>query len=116
MRLPRTHTFCNMMLIGELFLVFGVRWREDRYSCHLCRSLIEHQTTTVMSWPLSVRQSLTRSRSTDLSHRHDWWRYSYAYADGLGGCLGSGVACHTDGRFKDEQRGIAVADDSPRRK
>ena len=66
--------------------------------------------------PLSLRESLTRSRVMNISHRHDWWRYSYAYRNGLGGCLGSGVACHTDGRFKDEQPRVAVADDSPRGK
>src|SRR4051812_48159236 len=98
LQLPRTRIICGMPFIGALLLVVGSRWREDRYSCHLCRSLMERQTTTLLIWPVSVRESLTPSRSMGISHRHDWWRYSYAYRDGLGGCLGSGVACHTDGR------------------
>ncbi len=103
-----------MLFLGALILVVGSGRRENRYSCHLCRSLMERETTTLLSWPVSERESLTPSRSTGVAHRHDWWRYSYAYREGLGGCLGTGVACRTDGRFKDEPRGGAVADDSPR--
>jgi hypothetical protein len=108
MRLPRTRIIGRVSLIGVVSLALGVRWREDRYSCHLCRALKEEQSTSWVGWPVRWRESVAESGDAVVHHRHDWWRYSYAYRNGLGGCLGAGVACHTDGRYKDQRREAGI--------
>jgi hypothetical protein len=115
MRLPRSRALNWGVVVIALF-VCGIGKREDRYSCHLCRGLKERRITTLVSMPVWQGETPVRFRTIETPHRHDWWRYSYSYSNGLGGCLGSGVACHTDGRYKDEQTGVAVARGSPRTK
>src|SRR6476646_6320600 len=113
MRLPRTRIIGRVSLIGVVLLTLGVRWRGDRYSCPLCRSLKEEKTTSWLGWPFRWRQTTTQPGGAAIAHRHDWWRYSYAYRNGLCGCLGGGVACRTDGRYRDEQRGNTLTADLP---
>jgi len=86
-----------------IFIASGFQWREDRYSCHVCRALSEAQTISFFSLPVWQYQESSRQGEVVPSHRHAWWRYSYAYSDGPMGCLGKGTVCHTDGRFRDEQ-------------
>ncbi len=101
MRLPRTRLIVRASLAAVVLLALGINWREDRYSCHLCRALKEKQTTSLLAWPLWWRENPAQSGDSHLPHRHDWLRYSYSYRNGLGGCLRSGVACRTDGRYRD---------------
>src|SRR4051794_31423050 len=113
MRLPRTRIIGRMSLIVVVLLALGVRWREDRYSCHLCRALKEEQTTSWLRWPVLWRQITAESAAGVLAHRHGWWRYSYAYRNGLCGCLGAGVACRPGGRYQDEEREATLTADMP---
>ncbi len=103
MRPPRMWIIGRVSLIGVVLLALGFSWREDRYSCHLCRALKEEQTTSLLAYPIRSREKPAESVGSVTPHQHVWWRYSYEYSNGLGGCLGAGVACHTDGLYKDEQ-------------
>ncbi len=103
MRLSRTRLIGQATLVGVVFIVLGTGWREDRYSCHLCRGLKERQTTTWLNWCLGSQETISQFGAASVPHAHDWWRYSYFVSSGPGGCLGKSVTCHTDGRYKDEQ-------------
>ena len=82
--------------------ILGPGSREDRYSCNACRALKEVRSTKIFNWVVQ-RQEL-KSGTTGADHVHEWLLYSYSYSNGVLGCLGGGVACKTDGRFKNEQR------------
>lgn len=85
-------------------VVLGVHWREDRYSCHLCRARMEVQTRSFFFWPAMRRSTFSDPGQAGVGHGHDWWRYSYQYSNGCGGCLGSGVGCKPS-QYRDESTG-----------
>jgi len=101
-RNPRTH-WCIAATV--MFLALGVQWREDRYACHLCRGLKEVQKCSFLSAALWRHEGVERSGELQSSHKHDWRRYSYAYSNGLMGCLGKGVGCSSNGLYWDERLG-----------
>jgi hypothetical protein len=100
MRRPQMPSIGLAIVICIALLVVGIHWREERYSCHVCRATKEVRTSSLLLWPIRRGQVLSFPRELGPAHQHDWWRYSYAYSNGLAGCLGRGVACHTDGRYK----------------
>src|SRR5690348_8179291 len=103
MSVPRRRRWLGRVALAVgATLVLGTYWREDRYSCHLCRALKDVRISSFLAWPVRSRERLSKPGPDGPGHGHDWWRYSYAYSNGLGGCLGSGVVCHTDGRYKDQ--------------
>jgi hypothetical protein len=81
-------------------LVLGARSREDRFSCRLCRARKEVRTAWLVLLPVSRREAVSYPGRVVFGHEHDWWRYSYHYRSGFGGCLGSGVGCKP-GRYRD---------------
>jgi hypothetical protein len=86
-----------IILAGLALVALGAGAREDRYSCHLCMALKEVRTRSLFSLPMIRREGLSSRGNAEFRHEHDWYRYSYHYSNGIGGCLGSGVVCHTDG-------------------
>ena len=81
-------------------IALSARSREDRLSCHLCRARKEVRVTSLFGRPLSHRETVSYPGRSEIGHVHDWWPYSDEYRNGLGGCLGSGVACKAD-RYRD---------------
>jgi hypothetical protein len=87
-------------LLSGAILVVGTRWREDYYSCHLCRARKETQTTSLLSWTTWRKEGISYPGFASPGHRHEWYRYARSYSDGLGGCLGVGVGGRAN-RYKD---------------
>ncbi len=102
MSLPRM-TRVDALVVVLAVSILGPQWRLDCYSCHLCRARKELTYSSFVGVRVRWRETVSDHGDTRVLHRHDWWRYSYSYSNGLGGCLGGGVACHTDGRYRDEQ-------------
>ena len=101
MALPRRWRWVGRVALSAgAVLVLGTRWREDRYSCHLCRARKEIQTASLVLWPVSRHEAVSYPGPASAGHEHDWWRYSYHYSNGLGGCLGGGAGSKPY-RYKD---------------
>lgn len=79
------------MVIG--ISIAGWRDRRDSYSCEECGAREDVQTSSFASWTYGGRHEVTFIGDENLVHKHVWFRYSFYYSNGLGGCLGRGVAC-----------------------
>lgn len=95
-------SFRFLSLLTLTAVVFGIGFREDRFSCHRCRSLKELKTDSFLSVPIRQREVLSFRGNIGLNHAHDWWRYSRYDSKGLGGWLAKSVACKTNGRYRDD--------------
>ncbi len=101
MAIPRRWRLISLVALAfGVFLVLGARSREDRFSCHLCRARKEVRMDWLIMWPVSRREAVSYPGRAGVGHGHDWWRYSYYYSNGFGGCLGIGVGCKPD-RYRD---------------
>jgi hypothetical protein len=100
-RLPWRWRFAGWTaLAGGAILIAGTRFSEECYSCHVCRARKQTQTSSLLFWDAWSNERISYHGVAIPGHRHDWWRYSRRYSDGLGGCLGVGVACNAD-RYQD---------------
>ncbi len=93
----------QITLLSLAILVVGVRYREERYSCHVCRELKNVGMTTFWGCPIRRGETQVRPGQPGPSHEHPWWRYSTYTRDGLGGWLGEGAACSSS-MYRDGKR------------
>lgn len=97
----KNHTAQRIFWITLIVMALSFREQRESYSCHDCKALKDVHSTSILGWSVRRREATSSAGNPQIGHRHDWWRYSSAYSNGLGGVLGSGVGCHTDGRYKD---------------
>jgi len=98
-----THHWWILWFVSTPLIIaaLGLQNRRDAYSCHICRARKDLRTRSVWGVPVQQAESETVPGNPEIAHRHDWWRYSFAYSNGPYGTLGCGAACHTEGRYKD---------------